>query len=53
MRIRKHINKMRRCKNTSGVNSYRDPILKIPNTKRAGRMAQAVEHLPSKCEALS
>jgi hypothetical protein len=27
--------------------------LKIPNTKKAGRMAQAVEHLSSKCEAQS
>jgi hypothetical protein len=29
-----------------------DPISKIANTKRVGRVAQAAEHLPSKCEAL-
>jgi hypothetical protein len=27
------------------------PYLKITNTKRAGRVAQVVEHLPSKHEA--
>jgi hypothetical protein len=27
------------------------PIPKIPNTKRAGRVAQVVEHLPSNHEA--
>jgi hypothetical protein len=33
--------------------SSREPILKILNRNRAGEVAQAVEHLPSKCEALS
>jgi hypothetical protein len=31
----------------------RDPVLKVNNTKRADGMTQVVEHLPSKCEALS
>jgi hypothetical protein len=35
------------------ANSSRDPIFKIPNTTRAGGVAQVVECLPSKCEALS
>jgi hypothetical protein len=30
-----------------------DPISKIIRVKRAGHMAQVVEHLPSKCEDLS
>jgi hypothetical protein len=30
-----------------------DPISKITRAKTAGDMAQAVEHLPSKCEALN
>jgi hypothetical protein len=34
------------------ANSSVDPISKIPNTKRAGGVAQVVEHLLSKCEAL-
>jgi hypothetical protein len=29
------------------------PYLRTPNTNRAGGAAQAIEHLPSKCEALS
>jgi hypothetical protein len=35
--------------------NLRDSILKIPNTytQRAGGVAQVVQHLPSKCEALS
>jgi hypothetical protein len=28
-----------------------DPISKITRTERTGSMAQAVEHLPSKCKA--
>jgi hypothetical protein len=39
--------------NPAWANSPRDPISKISNTKRAGRGAQVVECLPSKCEALS
>jgi plasmid stabilization system protein ParE len=36
------------------ANSSRDSISKIPKTEnRAGRVAQVVEHLSSKCEALS
>jgi hypothetical protein len=35
------------------VNSSQDPILKIPNTKRAGRVAQVVDCLLNKCETLS
>jgi hypothetical protein len=35
------------------VNSSRDPISKILNTKRVDRMAQVVGCLLSKCEALS
>jgi hypothetical protein len=31
----------------------RDPISKIPRAKRAGGVAQVVQHLCSKCEALS
>jgi hypothetical protein len=31
----------------------RDPISKVINMKRAGRVAQVIEYLPSKCEALS
>jgi hypothetical protein len=34
------------------ANSSRDLILKVPNTKK-GLVAQAVDCLPSKCEALS
>jgi hypothetical protein len=36
-------------------NSSWDPISKIPSTKqnRAGTVAQVVEHLPTKCKALS
>jgi hypothetical protein len=30
-----------------------DPISKLTNSKRAGRVAQVVEYLPSKCEGLS
>jgi hypothetical protein len=33
--------------------SLQDPISKIPNTKRASGVAQVVECLPSKYEALS
>jgi hypothetical protein len=33
--------------------SCQDTVSKIPNTKRADRVAQVVEYLPSKCEALS
>jgi hypothetical protein len=40
--------------NQSWANSSKDPILKIPNTKKgAGGVAQVVEHLPSKHEALN
>jgi hypothetical protein len=36
------------------ANSLRDPILKIPNTKkRVARVTQVVKCLPRKCEALS
>jgi hypothetical protein len=35
------------------TNSSQDPILKTPNTKKDGGVVQVVEHLPSKCEALS
>jgi hypothetical protein len=35
------------------ANSSRDPISKIPNTKKGCWRAQVVECLPSKCEALS
>jgi hypothetical protein len=35
------------------ANSSRDRFLKYPTQKRAGRVTQVVEHLPSKCEALS
>jgi hypothetical protein len=35
------------------VNIWRDIISKIPNTKRASRVAQVVECLPSKHEAMS
>jgi hypothetical protein len=35
------------------ANSSQDPISKIPNTKRANRVAQVTECLPSKHEALS
>jgi hypothetical protein len=31
----------------------RDPISKITTADRAGGMAQVVEHLPSKCNALN
>jgi hypothetical protein len=34
------------------ANSLQDPISKIPNI-RVGRVSQVVQHLPSKCEALS
>jgi hypothetical protein len=34
------------------ANNLGDTISKIPNTKE-GRVAQVVEYLPSKCEALS
>jgi hypothetical protein len=37
----------------SQANKLQDPILKKNNTKRAGTVAQVVEHLPSKCEVLS
>jgi hypothetical protein len=30
-----------------------DPMPKIPKAKRTGDVAQVVEHLPSKCKALS
>jgi hypothetical protein len=34
--------------------SSRDPILKITNTqKKAGKVAQLIDNLPSKCRALS
>jgi hypothetical protein len=35
------------------ANSSRNPILKYPIQKMAGTVTQVVEHLPSKCEALS
>jgi hypothetical protein len=35
------------------VNSLRDPISKLPNSKRAGGVAHMVEDLPCNCEALS
>jgi hypothetical protein len=31
----------------------KDPILKITKIKRADGMTQVIEHLPSKCKALS
>jgi hypothetical protein len=31
---------------SAGTNSLQDPILKIPNTKRVGKMVQVVEYLP-------
>jgi hypothetical protein len=37
----------------AGLGIKWDPISKITNTKRAGGVAQVVEHLPSKFEALS
>jgi hypothetical protein len=42
----------------SGGRDQEDPVLKIlsqkyPTQKRTGRVAQVVEHLPSKCEVLS
>jgi hypothetical protein len=30
-----------------------DPVSKLTTAKRAGRVAQVVEYLPSKCKALS
>jgi hypothetical protein len=39
--------------NSAQANSWRDPILKISNTKRAGGVAQVVECLLSKHEVLS
>jgi hypothetical protein len=36
-----------------GMSKMRDLISKITREKRAGDMAQAVDHLPCKCEALS
>jgi hypothetical protein len=33
------------------ANSSQDAVLKIPNTKMAGGVAEVVEHLSSKCEA--
>jgi hypothetical protein len=35
------------------ANSLQDPILKKKSQKRAGGVAQVVEHLPTKCEALN
>jgi hypothetical protein len=35
------------------ANSSPEPILKSPSPKRAGKVAQMVEHLPSKVEALN
>jgi hypothetical protein len=35
------------------TNSLKDPISKIPIQKRAGRVVQVVELLPSKSKALS
>jgi hypothetical protein len=35
------------------INNSWDPILKLPNTKRTGGVAQVVKCLTSKCEALS
>jgi hypothetical protein len=37
----------------SSLGKKQDSISKIPRVKRAGVMAQAVEHLPSKCDVLS
>jgi hypothetical protein len=37
----------------AGLDIKQDSIPKIPITKKAGRVAQVVEHLPSRCEALS
>jgi hypothetical protein len=34
------------------ANNSQDPITKISNTKRTGRVAQVIQHLPSKREAL-
>jgi hypothetical protein len=34
-------------------NNSRDPISKIPSTKRADGVAQVVELLPNKCKVLS
>jgi hypothetical protein len=36
-----------------GANSSQDPTLKIFNTKKGFGVTQVVEHLSSKCEALS
>jgi hypothetical protein len=35
------------------ANSSWHPILKILNQKKAGKVTEVVEHLPSQCEALS
>jgi hypothetical protein len=37
----------------ASLDIMRDPISKIRNTKRPGRVVQVVEHLPNKCKALS
>jgi hypothetical protein len=37
----------------AGLGKKRDPISKITREKRPRVMAQVVEHLPSKCQALS
>jgi hypothetical protein len=41
------------CLKPAQVNSLRDPISKKKQQKWAGGVAQVVEHLPSKCEAMS
>jgi hypothetical protein len=43
----------RRIEVKSGPGIKWDPILKITNKKRAGDMAQMVEHLPSNYKTLS
>jgi hypothetical protein len=37
----------------TGLGIKQDPLLKITYTKRVGRVAQVVKHLPSKHEVLS
>jgi hypothetical protein len=37
----------------AGAHSSQNPISKIPNTKKGGKVSQVVQQLPSKCDALS
>jgi hypothetical protein len=41
------------CSKLARANSLQDPISKVLNTKRAEGVAQGVERLPTKCEAVS